>query len=349
MAFIRFYRGALMAVLFVLAVLDVEADGAHMARDVTVGPPDHPVALKAGTAVKVLSASGTKDVISVDLPDGSSGIYQVDAAAVKVSASTAPVAASAVTAPPETAAPPAITNTPAAANSPASAPAAANAPAAPTPTAPPDFDHSLVGGPEFHTTAGTQSAGTACLAKLKDLDLCFILTARHLLGPNGGFAKETQLNEVPDFVKGIDFNAFDGSDHNYATKGLLVQSDPADKTGLWNDIAIFQVTDGPDKPLLIADKPPAVGDPVWIVAHVRGGVPEGEIMHRAVVSVVDPNFICAIFDNDHIVTAGASGAPVLNAAGEVVGVYSGHFNKDGHVGANIISAQRVAQDIKDAQ
>jgi V8-like Glu-specific endopeptidase len=71
-------------------------------------------------------------------------------------------------------------------------------------------------------------------------------------------------------------------------------------------------------------------------------------MHSARVSEVDPKYIEAIFDNDHIVTAGASGAPVLNAAGEVIGVYSGHFNADGHVGINMISAARVIADIKAA-
>jgi hypothetical protein len=216
------------------------------------------------------------------------------------------------------------------------------------PVTPPDWDKSLIGSPEFDTTAGTQSAGTACLARTKDADQVYILTARHLLGPNGGFQKETTLDEVPDFVKGIRLHGFGGGDHYYSTKGLLIASDPTDHTGLWNDISIFPVQNAPDKVLLLADKPPVVGNPVWIVAQVRGGVPEGEIMHLARITVVDDKWINAIFDNDHIVTGGASGAPVLNAAGEVIGVYHGHFDASGHVGANIISAARILTDIKAA-
>jgi len=340
----RLSRTSLITLFLFAAVSDVIADSGRITHDVSVGPPDHPVALKAGTTIKVLSVGATQDVIAVALPDGSSGIFQVDAAAVELSA---PAAAAAPA--PSNASPPvnpAATANPPAAVPPAVAKVESNAPS--VPAGPPDFDHELIGGPEFDTTAGTQAAGTACLAKLKDGDPCYILTARHLLGPDGGFARETTLDQVPDFVKGIRFHSFDEKSHYFSTKGLLIQNDPADTTGLWNDLSVFPVSDGPDRPLQIAETPPAVGDSVWVVAHVRGGVPEGEIMHRAVVSVVADNFIEAIFDNDHIVPAGASGAPVLNASGEVIGVYHGHFNEKGHVGANIISARRVIADIKAA-
>jgi hypothetical protein len=329
-----------LVVLFLAVASHVRADSGRIVRDVTLGSSDNPVAVKAGTTVKVLSVNGSKDVISVDLPDGSSGIYQVDAAIVQLAApAAAPAPSAAAAVPPAPTAP--------VAQPPPPAKRTANAPAAPA--GPPNYDQALIGGPEFDTTAGKQSAGTACLAKLKDSDQCYILTARHLLGPDGGFDKETTLDQVPDFVKGINFHSFDGAEHYYTTKGLLIKSDPADTTDLWNDLSIFAISNGPDQPLLIADKPPAVGDPVWVVANVRGGVPEGEVMHRAVVSYVDDRFVNATFDNDHIQTAGASGAPVLNAACEVIGVYSGHYAVDGgHVGANIIAARRVISDIKAA-
>jgi hypothetical protein len=70
-------------------LLHGEAAQGRLTRDVTVGP-NHDVQLKVGQTVQILNQSGAQMVVSVQLPDGSSGIYQIDAAAIELAASPSP-------------------------------------------------------------------------------------------------------------------------------------------------------------------------------------------------------------------------------------------------------------------
>lgn len=216
------------------------------------------------------------------------------------------------------------------------------------PTYPSDF----VGGAEVETIDGTQGAGTASVIKLKDGFQCYVVSARHLLGPMGGFKTQTAAKDVPSFVKSIKIDAFSGGIHTYVVTGLAVPAtDLNPLTAPINDLAVYQLHDSSpqDQAVVLSDKLPIVGEPVWVVAKVRGGVPEGQIMQSAkVTSSKEGEWLNAQFDNDKIITAGASGAPVLNAAGEVVGVYSGHYGKDGHMFADIIPSTMIILIIKQA-
>ena len=68
---------------------------------------------------------------------------------------------------------------------------------------------------------------------------------------------------------------------------------------------------------MLAETVPALGSQVWLVAKVRGGASADQIMHSA--KVVDIRIIFQ-FDDDKLITRDASGGPVVNAEGEVVGV-----------------------------
>ena len=99
---------------------------------------------------------------------------------------------------------------------------------------------------------------------------------------------------------------------------------------------------------MLTDRVPALGAQVWVVATVRGGTPVGQIMQsgRVTSDSAWPKWLVFQFDNDRIIAAGASGAPVVNAAGEVVGVYSGHSPKQNHVLGFVIPAPLIATTIK---
>jgi hypothetical protein len=116
----RILTPCLLAVFFAASLAPAKAEDAHLLKDATVGPADHSIALKEGTAVKVLSVRGNKAVIMVNLPDGTSGVYQVDSALVEL---------------PAPGEPPPPAPTPAA--PPGAPPPAANLPPAPTQPPPP--------------------------------------------------------------------------------------------------------------------------------------------------------------------------------------------------------------------
>ena len=303
------------------------------------------IRLDTGQVVQVLKNSGDSVVILVQLPGGSSGIYQIDAAAVEMLAAGAPTAV---------ASPPPIVPTPANTGTVPSVTAvipARNSQSPPVSSLPPSYPEGFVGGPEFDTTAGRQAAGTASVIKLKDGTQSYVVSARHLLGPMGGFATQTAARDVPAFVGHIRIGCFSGGVRRYSVTGLLVPTErlKADGGAPIDDMAVYQIHDTApqSQAVVLAEQVPAIGDHAWVVARVRGGVPEGQIMQGGVVTG-NSDWIIIRFDNDGIITAGASGVPVLNAAGEVIGVYSGHGKKDGHVFGFIIPAPLISKIIKQA-
>jgi hypothetical protein len=205
----------------------------------------------------------------------------------------------------------------------------------------PQFPKGFVGSPTFRTTAGTQAAGTAFLARRAGDDRVFILTVHHLLGPDGGFKELVPHEQVPAFVLGIQLDELFGNSTPYEVKGCFVPSAGNLDDPLF-ELAVFK-TSGvmADSAPVLADVLPAEGDPVWVIAHVRGGVPAGELVHRAhAIKSAGPWFWCE-FDNPNIITNGASGAPVLNAEGQVVGIYRGHQENAGHKYAMIIPSTLI--------
>jgi S1-C subfamily serine protease len=211
---------------------------------------------------------------------------------------------------------------------------------------PSNFLQGPIGSIEFDTTAGKSRIGSGSLVRIKESGKYYILTVRHLLGPNVDFPNAVAPQDVPNVVKGIHFFSLAGTDHYYSVTGLVIKPTGTDRRDPLFDLAVFPIQDPPDQTLTLSDAPLAEGETVWIVAHVRGGVPEGEIAHSAKVVKMDAVWLNAIYDNDKIDSYGASGAPVLNAAGEVVGVESGSGIKDGHRIAFFIPSAMILSAIK---
>jgi len=313
-------------------------------HDMIVGAA-HDIPLKAGQAVQVMGQSGGKVVIMVTLADGSNGVFQVGAADVTLTP--------AAPAPPPPATAPMPTPAPASpmATAPASPPPAPSTPA-PAPTGPPTWPDDFVGGEEVEATTGTNAAGTASVVHLKGQTQSYIVSARHLLGPMGGFPTQTAAKDVPSVVKTITIDAFSGGHRHYDVTGLLVPANhlKADGGDPVDDMAVYLNHDNSpqDQALPLADHLPAENDPVWVIAHVRGGVPEGQVIQPGKFIELKDGWIIFQFDNDNIISNGASGAPVLDAQGEVIGVYSGHSTNDGHKFGWVIPATMIANIIQQA-
>jgi len=230
---------------------------------------------------------------------------------------------------------------------------ARNAATAATPAAVPTLPDAIAGVPEFNTTGGRASTGSAGVVKLKDGTQSYIISARHLLGPEGAFDGQVAAKDVPAFVRSIRITAFfSGSARNYHVAGLLVPASglQTHSSEPFDDLAVYLIKDNlpQGQAAVLADRVPALGAQVWVVATVRGGVPHGQIMQsgRVTSNIRGPKWLNFQFDNDRIVTAGASGAPLVNAAGEVIGVYSGHCLVQGHVIGFAIPAPLIATAIK---
>ncbi len=310
-------------------------------HDLVVGA-SHDIPLKAGQAVQVMGQSAGKVVIMVTLADGSNGVFQVDAADVTIT----PAASATPPPAPPPPAPVAASPMPAA---PASPPPP---PTPPAPAGPPTYPDDFVGGGEVQATTGTHAAGTASVVHLKGQTQSYIVSARHLLGPMGGFPTQTAAKDVPSVVQSISIDAFSGGQRHYDVTGLLVPANhlKADGGDPVDDMAVYLNHDSSsqDQAVPLADHLPATNAPVWVIAHVRGGVPESQVIQPGKVIEIKDGWIVFQFDNDKIITAGASGAPVLDASGEVIGVYSGHSNNNGHVFGWVIPATMIAKVIQQA-
>jgi hypothetical protein len=75
--------------------------------------------------------------------------------------------------------------------------------------------------------------------------------------------------------------------------------------------------------LKLAAAAPKVGDSVWLLAQVPEGAPPSQLLHHAVVRSSTDQALQYAFDNVGLNLQGTSGAPVVNAAGEVVGTNLG--------------------------
>jgi hypothetical protein len=210
----------------------------------------------------------------------------------------------------------------------------------------PQFPHHFAGSPEFHTILGTQAAGSCCYAKRLDNPQVYLLSVNHLLGPMGGFGRLVPHEEVPGFVQSIRFmDLFDDESAMRPVTGLAVPNGD-DPKGPLPELLAFKTESVPDEDVaILAITVPKKGEPVWLVGHVLGGVPEGEKVHPAKVDGEEGGWLIIRFDNPQIVTNGASGAPVINSAGDVVGIYQGHSDDNGQKYGFIIPSPLIIETL----
>ena len=185
------------------------------------------------------------------------------------------------------------------------------------------------------------------MAKLEGKPQVYLLTVRHLLGPSGGFPQLIVPDQVASFVTAIRLQyLFVPASKPYRVEGLKVPESADVKAPLF-DVTIFKAKDAwaSDAATITADKP-AMGETLWVISHVAGGVGKGQYVHPAKVTENGERWLVCEFENPQIVTSGASGAPVLNAAGKIVGIYSGHGGEPGKVKAYVIPSSLIAKVIK---
>ncbi|WP_395377362.1 trypsin-like peptidase domain-containing protein [Marinicella sp. W31] len=172
--------------------------------------------------------------------------------------------------------------------------------------------------PTFITTEGDRTAGTAFVVGYEGG--FFAVTAYHLLGEAGGLSRDYAWDEVFEVVYEVSLQSLSDENTQYiAPSQVMIVG--AKGLSFWtakNDIAVFRMLDKPTHYLKLADEHPKVGDLVWLYADVIGG--SDALLHKAVVEQYDRDSMLYGFINKKLSLNGSSGAAMLNAKGEVVGI-----------------------------
>jgi len=189
------------------------------------------------------------------------------------------------------------------------------------PAAPSIRAEAAVYKPTFTTKGGDLEAGTAFVARLAPGGPPFLFTAHHLFGALGGLDREYTWQELPAFVIGVAAVPVEKGVPLRGGAALPINGAIAfTQEHMGGDVAVFAVTDPLDAPALtFAATPPAEGAEVWLIAKLDGAAAD-KLRYRGVVKVVDGGAIAFAFDDKGLALRASSGAPIVNKAGEVVGI-----------------------------
>ncbi|HUE73593.1 MAG TPA: hypothetical protein VMP01_22135 [Pirellulaceae bacterium] len=189
--------------------------------------------------------------------------------------------------------------------------------------------------PSLDTTQGTVDAGTAFAVQLEGRSQPVVLSALHLLGPAGGLEEQVAAADVGKVIKSVELvDCFKEGTPIEIGNSVIVIADaaPVGKPAKAGDVIAFLSPEGSGvHAYRLAESFPIPGERVWLAAQIFEGAPIDQRLHAATVTGKFPTGECQYrFDNQIKITA-TSGAPVLNAAGEVVAINLGGLDVEGRI------------------
>jgi hypothetical protein len=152
----------------------------------------------------------------------------------------------------------------------------------------------------------------------------YLVTAHHILGPAGGLKTQLAPRDVAREVKAIASLCLgDGKTVFLATPALYVpKARIYDENGGDADVAVARLPDARGvKPLVLAAAAPKKNDPAWL--FVRLVDRDRPTLYPVTVIEVTPGFVQYKVEDKSLNLRAATGAPVLNAAGEVISMHLG--------------------------
>lgn len=205
----------------------------------------------------------------------------------------------------------------------------------------PTFPKAFAGRAQFETTGGFKEGGWADLVSVRPGSEPFIVSVRRLLGPKGGFDRQTPVAEVISFVRHVKIDSFVGGTNSYLVEGVPVPTPEADplKRPL-ADLTVYRVhNDAPlNRSVALAAQAPSVGEVVWLL--IKDG-DTAVLKSGKVIATRGEDWLSLQLDVE-LAEKGMIGAPVLNGAGELVGLFSHRDRKDSAT-LNVIPAAVIAQ------
>lgn len=192
-------------------------------------------------------------------------------------------------------------------------------------SAPADAPKSIC-APTFLLASGPNDAGTAFILENPTKSAAkLLITAHHLFGPDGGVEPQISWSALPTAVSGVHCESLLQPSWQLKAGRPFAIKDAKSyaEDGPRKDLAAFAVTKAPQAGLKLASTDPKINDIVWLVARARSGAAPTQLLHKARVVQSNPYELVYAYDNSALGLAGSSGAPVVNEAGEVVGVNFG--------------------------
>ena len=184
--------------------------------------------------------------------------------------------------------------------------------------------------PTFATKEGPVLAGTAFVCEWPDGGSHLLLTVHHLFGPGGGMEKEVPWDRLPEVVSRVTAQSLQDPSHKITSRKVLTIPDAKalDDAGWEHDIAAFALEPDKARPVLkLAKAQPKVGDRVWLFGQLPGSAVTK--LYAATVVVSNEKRLDYRFDQRSVRFRGTSGAPILDAKGDVVAVNVGGGVEDG--------------------
>ena len=184
--------------------------------------------------------------------------------------------------------------------------------------------------PVFTTTEGRVDAGSAFMARTPGSDHPILLSVLHLLGPAGGLESQLGASEVGDRWQEVRLKDCVGGaiTPELAGKALsLPATAPFPELSAHGDvIAFLPEKRGSFQPYLLSLRPPLPNEEVWMVAEVIG---RESLTHPARIAGQERGWMSYEFDDPELELRATSGAPIVNADGEVVAVHAGGGERGG--------------------
>jgi hypothetical protein len=171
--------------------------------------------------------------------------------------------------------------------------------------------------PTFVVFDGVASAGTAFV--IEHDKKYYAVTAQHLIGTAGGLNKDYLGKDMMTKFKKVTYDpVYSGYKKLTSVTFIPIKNaEPiSDKTAKY-DIFISPVNTLDSMPLTLAKSSLKVGDRVMLYAIVASSE---EVMHLATVTNITEDELVYVFDDKTINLRATSGAPVINAKYQVVGI-----------------------------